>query len=298
MIPGTKRTADLYRTVAYRADRIFLVHLPTALFIGLLGLTMLAFSDDADTKHFVAAGALIAACLAWIGFGLYRRGQPSQPVIELSPIGLLLRISHVKQVRIPWREISDVESVSGFSIYPRMFRYRDEPAISVSRSFYDRQIHPNSSVMQGPDRAHTFRVEKDIARITFFTEGLDVSKAELRQAVEARWKAFGSYQSSVEPGTSRPADPAPSGLSDKQSPGLGLASIWYGTKVAGLLAAIVVVLANALGYWQTDGQREARIAHETWQAQLRKWEDEEKQAAEERRKRDKEWDDFWRKNRF
>lgn len=305
-----RRSVNVYETVAYSTDKLLLAYVPLALFLGLLGLTMLAFRADAKPMHFVAAGILIAASIFWIAYALLRRASPGKPVIELSPAGLLFRIQGTKQVRIPWREISAVEAVQGRMslasiLSPRTAGAGDITGIRISRAFYDRQIHIPSAVMRGPGWQQTFRVEEKSARISLDPQILSVAPEELRCAVEERWKAFGPQASAIaeaardnKPDTAGAFPRSRKAIADKTSAGLGVGQIWYAMKIVVLLAGIAAMLSNILGYWQTNSQREARATHDYWQDQYRKWDEDEKRSAEERRKKDKEWEEFWRKNNF
>jgi len=64
------------------------------------------------------------------------------------------------------------------------------------------------------------------------------------------------------------------------------------------IGAIFLVLTNLLGLWQANYQREARTKSEAWQRQLDLWAAEERRSRDEKRKRDADWEEFWRKHRF
>jgi hypothetical protein len=303
---------NVHKTVGYRHDRLFLAHIPMALLLGLLGLTMFAFSERNTAGHFLAASILIAACIAWIVYAFYRRAHPSKPVIELSPLGLLFRIPGVKEVRIPWREISAIETMDTRMFFPSLVRprflhYRNVTAIRVSRAFYDRKIHVASAFMRGPGWGNVFFPEEKSARVALHHEALDVPPQDLRREVEARWKAFGPQSSAFaderreQEDGERVAATAPKlarAAPETRSAGIGLGQIWYAIKIVVLLTGIAAMLGNILGYWQTDSQRQDRAEHDYWQEQYRKWDEEEKRSAEERRQKDKEWEEFWKKQNF
>jgi hypothetical protein len=268
---------------------------------------MLAFSEDAEQMHFLAAAILIAAGSGWIAFALYRRANPGSPVLELSPGGIRFLIPGLKEIRIPWREVSAIERMGGSSffsrlVHPRLPR-RGVTAIRVSRAFYDRQIHVASPFMRGPGWNRMFFPGEKTARIALHHEALSVPADELHRAVEERWKAFRPRRSVLDeretPGTpTAEAEPARHRVDATRSSGLSLGQAWYAAKIVVLLAGIAAMLANIMGYWQTGSQRQARAEHDYWQSQYDKWDAEEKRSAEERRKKDQEWEEFWKKQRF
>lgn len=303
----SRETPDLQETRVYRTDGFFAAHVPFALFLGLLGLVPLAFSEGVKPVHLFASAVLIVTAAAWLAYVLYRRAHPSKPRLELSPNGILFRIPGAKEVRIPWREVSGVEAASGSIFYPslvlpRFFRYRDVPAVRFSRRYYDRHVHMEPAFLRGPGWRHTFHRDDQWAKLLLHPETLDVSAETLRDAVEARWRAFGSppdgrYEMAAAPPTPSVAR-RPSRTLATPVGALSLSSLWYATKIMIMVGGIAALLTNILGVWQTEAQGEARAKDDAWQAQQKKWDDEQRKLQEHMDKQDKEWEEFWRKNQF
>ncbi|MDQ8700540.1 hypothetical protein [Hyphomicrobium sp. LHD-15] len=291
----------VHETVAYRVDTALYQQLPLALFLVLLGLTVLAFPAGNKFEHLLAAGILIAAGITWIAYALYRRAHPGKALITLTPSHLLFRIPMVKDIRIPWREITAVEVIDTSAFFPslvrpRFLKFRNVTAIRVSRAFYDRNIHINSAFMRGPGWGNTFIVDDKSAKVALHHEAVGVPAEELRHGVETRWRAFGPPASTAlaQEATRSPSSPA----HGPSSEGGTLRSTWRTTKIAVLLVGILALLTNIAGLWQTSSQEKDRKEKDEWQAQIRKWEEDDRRSAEESRKRNEEWDAFWRRNQF
>lgn len=302
------RPVNVNETVAYRVDAMLYEHIPLALFLCLLGLVVLAFPAGNKFEHQLAAWIPIFVGIGWIGYALYRRRRPGKAMITLTPSYLLFRIPMVKEIRIPWREIAAVEVIDTSPFFPSLVRprfvtFRNVTALRVSRRFYDRQIHVPSAFMRGPGWSNTFIVgEKDV-RVALHHEAVGVPAEELREAVEARWHAFGppdavAAATETAPASSPPPRRPQQALTTAAHEGVTWRGAWRVTKIAALLVGIAAMLTNIAGVWQTASQEQDRKETEEWQAQFHKWEEEDRRTAEEKRKHDAEWDEFWRKNRF
>lgn len=294
-------------TVSYGVDALLYRHIPFALFLGLLGLTILAFPAGDELSHRLAVWLLIGISITWIVYALYRRSVPGRGMITLSPAHVLFRIPMVKEIRIPWREIAAVETIDVSLLGPGLarapfFSARGVTALRIPRAFYDRHIHVNSAFLRGPGWGNTFIVGEKEAKVALHHEIVGVPAGELRQAVEARWRAFGPPDAVAAAGSTKPASsplPRRTGTVAPASRGIiTLPGVWRTAKIAVLLIGIAAMLANIAGLWQTSGQATDRKEKAEWEAQFRQWEEEDRRSAEEKRKRDKEWEEFWRKNRF
>lgn len=302
MAPVSTRPGSVTSTVTYSTDQAVLDNLPLALIMCALGLVIFVFPEGNRPKHVLAGWALIVMSVGWVAYAIYRRSNPSKPRIELSPAGVLFRIPGVKEIRIPWREISAVETldVKG-SILTRRAPDYDVTALRVSRGFYDRNIHIASAIQRGPGWKRTFLVGDADAKVALHHVPLGVPAEDIRKAVEMRWRAFNPDAAKQADDASIRAGSASGGSAKSvQSPSAAFtaAKAWTAVKVAIIAAVGVVVFGNLLGYWETEGQRASRIEKEKWQEQLRIWEEEDRRSQEERRKRDKEWKEFWDKHRL
>ena len=305
--PASREPAsiDVDETVAYRVGTALYQQIPLALFLVLVGLIVLAFPAGSKFEHLLGAWTLILVGIIWIVYALYRRKQPGKALITLTPSHLLFRIPMVKDIRIPWREITAVEVIDTSAFFPslvrpRFLKFRNVTAIRISRAFYDRNIHIHSAFMRGPGWGNTFLVDDKSAKVALHHEAVGVPAEELRAAVEARWRAFGP------PSSIALADEISPLLASSPSPGqaistpsrVTLRAVWRTTMVAALLVGIVAMLTNIVGLWQTPMQEKDRKQNDEWQAQYRKWQEDDRRSAEESRKRNEEWDAFWRNNQF
>jgi hypothetical protein len=295
----------LHRTLAYRFDKTLVESLPFALFLLLLGLSALAFIEDRAAKLIFPCAIVIATGGGLLLFGLCRRVVPSKPLLTLSPAGILFRVPWVKEFLIPWREIQAVTVRDVSALYPslkyrRRVHFHDVTAVRVSKAFYDRKIHVTSFFLRGPGWSNTFFEDGDHVDVALHHELFSIPADELRNAVLARWHAFGGRDGAPE-AIVMPAVAA----RRARTPLFTWPKLPEGVVAAGRVvcitlfaAGIVFALSNLLGVWEADYQREARSKRKAWQTQLDAWAAEEKREAEERRKRDAKWEEFWRKNRF
>lgn len=303
----TDTAPDVTETVAYGSDRMFLQSLPVALFLLLLGLSVLTFvADDLSLKEQFAVWVVIVAGLGLGGYTLYRRFNPSTPLITLSTIGIRFRMPFLKTIHMPWREIDavgvrDVRSFFPSLVRPRFIHFNEVTTVRVSKAFYDRHIHVTSPFMRGPAWGNTYFPENDHVDIALHHEMLGIEAGELHDTILARWRAFSGRTGEFSPVLApmvvarrrrKPLFPWTVALDPRLSDALNF--VKYAVPVAGILFA----LSNLLGLWEAGYQREARDKRAEWQAQLKKWDDEEKKSAEERRQREKDWDEFWKKHKF
>ena len=67
---------------------------------------------------------------------------------------------------------------------------RRRRVVLVSRAFYDRYIYVRSAFLRGPGWDFKFIPRGDLMEIALNHEALPATAAEIRTAVELRWKAF------------------------------------------------------------------------------------------------------------
>lgn len=296
------RPAGVTSTVTYSTDKAVLDNLPLALVMCALGLVIFAFPEGNRPKHVLAGWSLIVMSIGWVAYAVFRRSNPSKPRLELSPKGVLFRRPGAKDLHIPWREITAVETIDiEGSILARRSADYDVTAVRISRGFYDRNIHLPSGLQRGPGWRRTFIVDDTDAKIALHHVPLGVPAQEIREAVEMRWRAFNpDAAKAADDASIRARTASGGGGRSVQAPPatFTLARAWTAAKIAVVAALLAVVLANLLGYWETDGQRASRIEREKWQEQQRIWEEEDRRSEEERRKRDQEWKEFWNRNRL
>jgi hypothetical protein len=62
--------------------------------------------------------------------------------------------------------------------------------VLVTKAFYDRVIHVDSWILRGPGWDAAYIPKDDMMQVAFHHEALPATAAELRTALETRWKAF------------------------------------------------------------------------------------------------------------
>lgn len=300
---------DVHQILEYRTDKWIMTWVPIALLLCLMGLIMLVYSNRGSVSDAVAGWILLAAGAGGTGFALFRRYNPGKPALVLSPEGLLLRIGSVKEILIPWREVhgvdtSDLKVWNWLRPIPPRVKLRDCTLVSVSRAFYDQHIHVDSAFMRGPGWDSLFIPNGASVQIALHHEQFSVRPDEVREPIEARWRAFRDR-------SRPPASPAReddaivrsrdrSGAISGTRPPLGMgtgpivSSPWEMVKVAVPLIGIAVVLANYLGVWETSGQETARLEREERAEEERQEKEVRKKEQEERKKHKEEWDEHWR----
>ena len=141
--------------------------------------------------------AVGAACAL---YGLVRWLRPT-PLLTLSPAGLRLNIDMVKSVFIPWHAVKGVDSIDiGGRVAGRTVFLPGVTVVLVTRAFYRRHIHVNSWFLRGPGWDTNFIPKGDMVQVALQHTALPATAIELREAVEARWRAFRD---------DKPDDPAP-----------------------------------------------------------------------------------------
>ena len=182
----------------------------------------------------------------------------------------------------------------------------------VSKEFYDAHIHINSLFMRGPYWHKTSFIAKgELVQCALHAELVSVEPKLLREAVEARWRAFrGQAAVPIKPRTASVPSviaaalrraPRADATSAVQTPRVVAAgdkprpiSWWGWVKIALPLIGIVVAGSNLLGLWATDTQTTAyEKRREAAESQART-ERERKELHERLKKQRQEMDDAMR----
>lgn len=317
---ATSAAPNVRQIVEYRSDRWTVGWLPYALLGTVVGFYM-AFYDGG--RHTFPGIMVLLICCGFSVFLLYRWLSPGKPKLMLSPEGLLLHVGG-RDVLIPWREIESIDTTDlkvrnwgrGSILFPYT-TFRDCTMVKVSRPFYDEAIHVASVFMQGPGWQGVFHPDGDSMRIALHHEQFCVTAQDVRAPIEARWRAFrgrshpasraeedaASTRSEPRDATDaasasnnarfdrrRTASAATSALGEPIRFGDAalLSTPWDMIKLAAALTAIVVIGSNALGIWETSAQEERRLERQAAAEERR-------QEKADRDKRQKAWDDHWKK---
>lgn len=109
----------------------------------------------------------------------------------ISPQGIRQYLDFVKTIDIPWHEVCGVDSIDISGKVGRDHHHlTNVTVVLVTRDFYDRHIHVNSWFGRGPAWHMLYVPKGDMVQVALHHQMVEASAAELREAVEWRWKAF------------------------------------------------------------------------------------------------------------
>ncbi len=280
----------------YRAATAIVRQLPTGLLLIFLGLFLLALVDLDRVPAWTSVGIGLCFVLGSgvIGQALWTRVNPGKPLFALSPEGVHYRIPWVKEVLVPWHEIEGVDTIdvsagsgvflwSGGVPVPSYTTaiYRNVTVLLVSKRFYDTRIHVGSVFLRGPGWSANFVPKGSRVQIALHHELVSVEARALRDAVEARWRAFRDPPAPEPPRTSAPVSHVVAmGASPK------LISGWDAVQITVLLIGIAAALANLAGLWEAPGQSETRAARAKARELRKYWDDANRRMQEEWKERE------------
>jgi hypothetical protein len=200
---------DVQQTLEYRRTAAIVRLLPTGLLMIFLGLFVFVLADPGrePVATYLGIPLVLVIGSALIGLALWARANPGKPVYTLSPAGIHYRIPWVKEFLIPWHEIQGVDTIDFVTtqslptyfffdkLYWGGYRstsiFRDVTVVLVSKQFYDSQIFVRSYFLRGPGWNTKFFIPKGALVQTALHHTLvSVEPKALREAVEARWRAF------------------------------------------------------------------------------------------------------------
>lgn len=309
--------SDVHQTLEYRLDAELAAWLPIGLLTCFCGLFLFALKSPGLPPPGEAFGAA-AATLVGIGItalAIRRRFRRGKPVYVLSPQGVHIRWSSlIRETFIPWREIRGVDSIDitvwhWLTRSPHHLHYHDVTVVLVSRQFYQANIHLDSLLLRGPYWHQTSFIAKgDLVQCALHAEAVSAEPRLLREAVEARWRAFRGATDRpkasvpVVQAARRPDDAAAERATAERrvvaagSPPKPI-SWWEGVKIVLPLIGIIVAGSNLLGLWRTQEQVETYERKREWAERRARNEAESKALHEKLRKQQEELDEFWRRFR-
>jgi hypothetical protein len=278
--------SDVHVTLEYRLDAELADWLPIGVLTVFCGLFLFAIAQPGlpPPLETLGAAAAIVVGIGIVVLSLWRRFNRGKPVYVLSPTGVHYRGPGMKDIVIPWHEIKGVDTID--ITWWHWLAYRSQQLTSrgvivvlVSKPFYDAHIHIGSLFWRGPYWYETKFIPKgDLVQCALHSDTVSVAPRELREAVEARWRAFRDQPAPARPtGSSVPSvtagwrsklrrratlltEPRIVAAGDKPRP----ISLWQAVKIALPLIGIVVAGSNLLGLWSTDAQTVAYAKKMEW----------------------------------
>jgi hypothetical protein len=312
--PSHVDPSDVHVTLEYRMDAELADWLPIGVLTVFCGLALFAMAqpDLPDPGATIAAVLAMPVGIGIIALALWRRFRRGNPVYVLSPMGVHIRWPWVRELVIPWHEIKEVDTIDitwrhWLAYRPRDLTSRGVVVVLVSKPFYDAHIHFDSYFMRGPYWYEVSFIPKgELIQCALHSEIVSIEPRLLRDAVEARWRAFrdlpaapvkprGASVPSVIAGAlrratrgaatrdaaARPASaPRVVAAGDKPRP----ISWWQWVKIAVPLIGIIVAGSNLLGLWATEDQAKAFAKRKEWQEWRARFERERKESDERSKK--------------
>jgi hypothetical protein len=250
------------------------------------------------------AGILLTAGLCVTIVALRRRSNPSRPVFVLSPAGVYYRIAGLKDFLIPWHEVKDIEStdVETWNWIGRggPVIFHDVTVLRLTKEYYDAHIHVGF-LSRGPAWRSVFIPKGQMVQLALHHEAVSVDANQLRDAVEARWRAFRDA-SAAAARAPRSATGLIGGVRRPRATTVVAAGAdprktteWQRILIVVLAIGIVAALTNLLRVWATPGQVEARQERREWRAQEAQRKAEQEKLMEDLEKTRKSIDDAMRR---
>jgi hypothetical protein len=269
---------DVSRIIEYGRGKRTMDKLPWALLGVLVGLAMIVYVDT----RFPAAWIMVLLALGFIAYALARHLFPARPMLTLSPAGISFHLAYLKDALIPWHEVQEVADFDLTGPHGPPNRYPEITAVLMSQNFYERHLLPKrrttpkdfeglldvlvtSRLMMtslGAGWDDVFRPKGALMQMALaHPNWFKIGPKDIREPVEARWKAFRERRG---PATSVPstnartkAEPPRGGAQVYGASSLKL-SPWQAVLCIVPLIGILAVVTNAMELWDTPGLRAAR----------------------------------------
>jgi hypothetical protein len=154
---------------------------------------------------------------------------------------MLYRIPATKEVFVPWHEGQGMESIDISGTNWLGLKFRNVTVALVSKSFYDANIFIDSVFKRGQYWRYQFIPKGDMVQIAVHYELQAIPAAEVREAVESRWRAFSGHPNAKLPAATNAGDRV-SGQPAVRGPSRAL--------IRGALAVLAVLAGPAIYLWQ------------------------------------------------
>lgn len=181
---------DVHKTLAYGGQKMG----KSFLRLGLLALVVCGiwiWLGPDNALDWMIAGIGVVLGLALAIYGGVKWLAPPTPALVISPQGIRQYLDFVKTTDIPWHEVRGVDSIDISGKVGRDFHHlTNVTVVLVTRAFYEAHIHVDSWFGRGPAWHMLYVPKGDMVQVALHHQTVEASAAELREAVEWRWKAF------------------------------------------------------------------------------------------------------------
>lgn len=164
-----------------KIGRFFLGLGVACLAVGIFGVSFDQSRDRKPTTYL-----LVVFGFGLTGYGMHRTFDTKRPLLVLSPTGLALDIEWTRRFVVPWHEVRGVKKTSQGIV-----------AATVSKDFYDRNIHVANPLLRGPGWNSTFVQTGDTVEIRLNSKVIAASLDQIFTALEARWMTFRNNKPSL-----------------------------------------------------------------------------------------------------
>lgn len=282
-------TSEPGRVVEYRPGGTVFNALPIYLILFAVALAMVIFGARSSDGR-LAAWILLALLPLGLALGLWRSRISGPPYLILTPQGLALNTGGWGVLALPWAAIRaiDTRSFEGYALRYRgrqQIAFKDVTMIQLAPGVLEAERAAGHFVPRGPSVDWVVRPGPDGDWIALHHEFVGLTPAELRAPVEARWQVF---RDNPAPADASPLPPLRLGGFRPRHPSL----FNLGTATGAI--AIIILLANLAGIWETPSQASARAWAERRAAEAAA----SRAEAEERRARKEEFDRMFDKPIF
>jgi hypothetical protein len=178
--------------------------------------------------------------------------RPGRPVMLLSPAGVHMNVSWLKNLVIPWYEVEHVGQLEHHHPGGIVMRHPEALAIAFSRDYYEREILPRRSFLSGSVWSGMFQERGAQMQMLLPYPWFSISMKEMQDPVDARWKAFRELDAGAPP-------PAAAGAPVRISAwSPALLTRWRITWLTVPMAGVLLMLAHFAGAWDSAFLKTAR----------------------------------------
>jgi hypothetical protein len=189
--------------------------------------------------------------LGYIAFALFKHVRPEKPMLSLSPTGLVLNISWLKDLRIPWYEVEHVGLLEHILPGGIVSRHPNDPVVVVSQEFYERHILPRRTFLSGNQWSRIFQPKGAQVQMQLPWPWFSIAMQDVAEPIDARWKAFRE-----QPDAQAPATTAPPLRPSAWSP--ATLTQWQKIFLCVPTAGVLLMLAHFGGLWDSAFLKSAR----------------------------------------